>query len=843
MVRAIRQNEVWRKVREALDIEKRQGKAPRIAVIARATALAAALTGLILGSAAGSAYAQRAAATAPAATTDDTLAEVVVSARKRNERLIDVPVAVVALTAENLETLGIHSLADLARSTPGLSLDSTIGGSGRNDRSFNEYVIRGMVPALTSNPTTSIFIDGAPFVSGQISGLDDLARVEVLEGPQSAYFGRQTFAGAINLITRDPANAFGGAVSALGGSHNWSDIRASLEGPLFSDSLTARVSLRNYSRDGSWDNQALAGSGNRTLGDQSTKSATLSVVYKPSEDFKIKALGMYWEDDDGPGAQALYRPAQSNCRLPSGYAWYCGSVGAIPARQPAANTQVDSFIQGLVAFANSTVASTGAPGFTVPNKFGLKRKAYHWSVGIDYHIAALGASVSTLTSADSDQWGELQDLDNADTSGIPRPVFYPPTSQTFYNFPFWVGQNNKDFSQELRLASDADRKFRWLVGANYGYSRLDQALGGLEFNLFFGNSTNVSNNTGVFVGLAYDVTNQFTVNLDARWQRDQQSVPKVPPAPRITGAFTNYVPRLSLQYKFSPDVMGYFTYSQGVNPGTFNAFALNAVEANYIATNLAGVFNSSIIVEPEKLKNYELGLKGQFLDRRLTLAGDVYYDIWTNQITVSSFLVPHDTLVPPTVNLLANRANNGKSRIAGLELNVDWIPLPNWLLHFGGAINDSKIQAGTYGGAGTIVCGCQAPTLAQQTFNGNQLPNTSKIQFGAAIQYGAPLSRANWNWYTRLEDNYKSKQFESQNNIVSAPKQNLVNLRVGLKSGDWRVEAFTENLTDEHSVTNLANITNLATPFPPLVADSIYGGLPNLRTYGARVSYKFGGAK
>lgn len=772
----------------------------------------------------------------------ETLGEVVISARKRDERLIDVPISVTALDSNALQAQGIRSIADLAAATPGLTVDTTLGGSVRSDRSFNIYVLRGMVPSLTSNPTTSVFVNGAAFTSGQIGGLDDLARVEVLQGPQSAYFGRQTFAGAINFVTRDPADSFGGSFSALAGSRSYGDVRASVEGPLLSDKLTARASVRHYTRDGSYDNEAVAQRASDTLGDQSTTSGTLQFLFRPTDNLKVNGLFMYWEDDDGPGPTAQYEATSHNCRTEGGKSWFCGPVGAVTPGHPASNDIVDSTIQAIVANANSSIRNSGVARFEIPGEFGLKRDAYHWSVGIDYRFESLGITVSSLTAAADDAYGTLIDLDNTDTSAVPRPVFYPSTAQTFYNYPFWVGARVEDRSQELRIASDADGRFRWLVGGNAAWNRRAQAIGGLQFNLFFGTSGTSSNSTGAFFGLAYDLSDKWTANLDGRWQRDQQSIPAPAGVERTRAAFEDFVPRFSVQYKFSPDVMAYATYSEGINPGTFNSVRLTPFEQAYIDANLAGVFNSSTIVSPEKLKNYELGLKGRFLDGKLTFTGAIYHDIWSNQITVSSFNIPRDTLGTP--NLVSNTSNNGESKVQGIEFNVDWSPIPDLVLSLAGAVNDTEIQSGTFGRAGQIRCNCSTPTFAQQTFNGNQLPNTARVHVSAAIQYGGTLGAfPDWKWFARLDDSYKSKQFESQDNLASSPSLNFVNLRAGATSGNWRLEAFVENLANEDGVVNVASVTSLSTPVAPLLPDALFAGLPQLRTYGVRVGYKFGGVR
>jgi iron complex outermembrane receptor protein len=763
------------------------------------------------------------------------LNEVVITARKRNERLIDVPVAVVALDSKALEEQGVYSLNDLAQATPGLSADTAISGSARSDRSFNEYIIRGMTPNSQQNSTVTVFIDGAPFPSGQISGLDDLERVEVLEGPQTAYFGRATFAGAINLVTRDPANTPEASASVLLGSRDWDDVRASLEGPIVKDILTARLSLRYYTRDGSWQNEAAADKTSESLGDQSTRSGNLEVVFKPTEDLKIKAMGMFWEDRDGPAAEGYIYPSQSNCATGNGLRFFCGQVPSLLGNTPAANDIVDPFITSLLQGAANSTRTVDGLNFQFPSKYGLDRNASHVSFGLEWHIVPLGVTLNTLTAFDLDKFAELNNLDNVD--GSSQPEEFP---QSFFNFPFWVAERQADFSQEVRLTSEQDRPFRWMVGGNYAGSNYANDIGGVAVGLNFGGGVTTASTTGGFFSLAYDILKPLTLNVEGRYQRDRQSSYGLPGsfgagAAFLTAVFNDFTPRVTLQYKLAPDVMTYVTYSQGVNPGTFNT--TNPFQQSYINTNYPG-FATSNIVSPEKLRNYELGLKGKFFDDKVLLTADVYYDLWTNQITTGGVLVP---TAPGSslLNLVQIAANDGASTIDGFELSADWTPESHWTFHFGGAINNTKITSGLYAQAGQIAYGTLNPTAAQQTYNGNELPNAARFQTQASVQYNWVLGALpDWNWFARFGDSYKSRQFMDQANRVYAPGLNFGSLRVGTSAHGFRVEAFIDNLFDEKQVTNII-------PFPYEVIapidDSLIAGLPYKFSFGLRASYKFGG--
>ena len=164
----------------------------------------------------GQAQAQEARAAAAPGTGSD----IVVTARRREENLLDTPIAISAFTSEALEQRGIKNLQDLGSFVPGLNIvGQATGGGARADRSFVGVILRGMQPSTSSAQTTSMFIDGVPVSQATaLQVLTNPARVEVLKGPQSATFGRQTFAGAINVVTKEPADTLGGQISGMVGT-------------------------------------------------------------------------------------------------------------------------------------------------------------------------------------------------------------------------------------------------------------------------------------------------------------------------------------------------------------------------------------------------------------------------------------------------------------------------------------------------------------------------------------------------------------------------------------------------------------------------------------------------
>jgi iron complex outermembrane receptor protein len=749
--------------------------------------------------------------------------EILVTARKREERLIDVPISLAAFNAEAIQQQGISDLQRLADRTPGLFFTNTVSGTGRSDRSQPQFIIRGMTPSASNTPTTTIFIDGAPFTTGQIGGLDDLERVEVLYGPQSAYFGRQVFAGAINYITRDPSDSPRAKVSALVGSRNYFDVRGSVEGAITSW-LSARLSLRKYSRDGSYKNEAAPGAGFGTLGDQSTESLTANIVLTPFDGLRIKGTFMAWKDRDGPGATGLVLPSQSNCTLPAGPS-FCGRSPGLLAGQPSLNNVIDTPVQNWLKSLDGNML------FGPRDSYGLERDAHFGSVVADYELGDSGIAISSITAFGKDEVNTLVDNDNFDGSAIRNP--FTNTSgfgRTYFDVPFVIQSGNKDFSQELRISSSDTERFRWIIGGNWQTTeRLSSLAGLLSGGNFLLRSRTVpayrSESLGAFAGLNFDLSDRILLTAEGRYQRDRGESP----LQNIDVSFKNFTPRLSVQYKFQDDVNIYATYSKGVNhAGTFNSSVLQLPTATQAA--LLAQFNTGVSVNPEHLTNYEVGMKGRLLDGRLTFTASLFHDIWTDQITANSvFVNVNNALVLVNVVL-----NNGKTIINGAEFALNITPTDGLDFNFSGSIADSNIKSGP--------CTICKTITGSDVVIGNALPNSSRFQGAMSVNYTAALGASDWDWFTRMDGTFKSGVYPTADNYVQSRDRILVNLRAGVSRENLRVEAFVENLTNDTEFVGISHYGyNPVSTFVPRNTNALIGGLPNKRTFGLRLSYEFGG--
>lgn len=766
------------------------------------------------------AHAADVADTAPAVAADESseATEITVTARKRKENALDVPVALSAYSGKSLAERNVQTVEELTTITPGMNLNNSITGSARSDRSQTALIIRGMAPSR-GNRTSSTFINGVAVSDGTVTGIFDFASVEILKGPQSAYFGRQTFAGAINLVTAEPTDDFTGYVSTLAGTRQNYDVKGAVGGPIIPGLLSFRASGRYFSRDGSWANAAEPGN---TLGDQSTRSGSLMLKFTPSDNLTVKLFGMVANDDDGPGATGVLLPSQSNCTI-NAHPYFCGELPGLAAGQPSVRSAVTPGVQQLL--------TTYSPRFTAEQNidhFGLKRDSNHFSAVADYKLGDI--TVSSLTGVNRNSWTVLYQL-NGRASPFPNVYTTGPNAQAFTDWPLMIQHEQKDFSQEFRVSSGQTGPFRWMFGGSYLWSKGYESYGQLYY--FSGlssdfSSTNETKTFGGFFGLSYDLSDQFTVNFDGRYQSDKIISRTATGAVGYETTYKNFLPRVTAQFKPNRDTMFYATYSRGVNPG-LGIDPLLSVPQQYVSDLQAqGVTHG---VKPEILDNFEAGVKGRFFDGRLTVSADVYYDIWSAKIIEQTLLLQRAGNTPLFVSVFTNL---GRVSLKGIEADITARPIDDLVLTLSGAINDSRIDRGS-------CSSCQTLT-GNADVTGNRLPFTSKYSADATAEYSHAIGNGpdDYRWFVRGELNYKSGVFESEGNYAKTAAATSANFRLGVRSNKISVEGFVTNAFNNKTYTSVQpnwDLSNPATDFG--VYNSMYVGLPTLRTWGVKVGFEF----
>lgn len=779
--------------------------------------------------------------------------DIVVTARKSSESILKTPIAVSALTSDDLGVRGVVSLNDLAATTPGVNINNN--AAGRNDRSFQQLILRGFTPSQATNPTAALFIDGAPVSStSAFSTVSDPERVEVLKGPQAAYFGRNTFAGAINFVNKEPANEIRGSVSGMVGTRENYKLHADIGGAIVDDVLLARIGFDRVSKNGSWRNQFSGG----TLGDQQTTSGSALVVLKPTPDFKIKAFGLISDDKDGPSAQGQLSAvtvrdsagntvlqSQSNCVLNGANASFCGTTPGL-ATGPSANVTNDAFVKNFLANPRGRVVSPkhGVDGY------GLVRRYYHGHVSADYDFADLGLTLSSLTAYNKERYSQLADIDQYG-SILLRNNTTSVGARSYYDFPFLVERVNRDFSQEFRATYDQDGPLRGTLGVSYlnafAQGSLGGGNGGLGTSVFSTVSGATRNRTyGAFFGVTYKFVESLSLSLEGRYQIDKISA-FAPPAgftarsdvfvpqgfyegdSKLLGAtYKNFLPRAILQYDFSPSMMAYASFSKGVNPGQFNTAFLSFSTTVQQAAADAGV---KVRVDPEKVTNYEIGLKGKLFDNTLRFALSAYYAPWRNQINAITLTAADAPGASPATQIIRYAANTGSVDMKGIELEGTWSVGNAIDINFSGSINDSSINS---------YSNPQVSALTGiRNFKGKENPNTSKYSAALGAQYNGSLG-AEMTWYARADYNFKSGVYADAANSVRTPDLHLVNTRVGINRGPASLSLFVRNVFNNHTFVSIANANVLAPGVSGVVPyNGLIVGLPELRTFGLEGKFRF----
>jgi iron complex outermembrane receptor protein len=736
----------------------------------------------------------------------DQMAEITVTARKVGENIVNVPISITALSSKDLNDRGVVNLEGLNDFSPGLHYQNT--SINRNDRGFVTTVIRGINPSsdMPNRQAVTIFVDGTPVPGGAIAGMSDVEHVEVVNGPQSAYFGRSTFAGAINFITRTPGFTFGGDGYVDYSSYGTIDVSAGFEGPLIADKLAVRISGRHYSTDGDYQNVGYTG----RLGARETNSASITMLLKPIEDLSIRGYFTLWEDKDGPPAQSVYGGTGNfNCaanrNAPNTLNYYCGGIGT---SNPATLSQ-------NVAF-NARQNGIGDNDPVLPDYqsgIGLTRHAYQAHVTFDYHLGDF--TISGTGAHNQNNFALITDTYNL-----------PPQTNGFYS-TVYVPYRQKNNFGELRVSSPQNKPLRFLVGASYFTEDIifDQHLTTPAFDFFISPKTLFTSKTkGIYGSATWDIVHNLTLSGEARYQWDdigQTGFTATGVSPSQT--FKSFNPRVILSYHPSHDVEVYASYAKGTRPGSFNAAlyslptaALNQVLANYTVP---------LAVPEEKITMYEGGVKGEFFDHRLRLLTAVYYGEWRGRQTTQSFYY----FPSPTSTVQTATTGN----IGGSSVNL-------WGVEAQATVRVTKefTLDGSFDYAATdiLVTNCVdcSTFLAPGTsLKGNTIPRYPVFSGSASATYRRPVFD-DWTGFLRADYIYTGKQYDTEANLAWTKPNNRVNLRVGIEKKRLSIQLYGENVFNSKVPTNVIRFGSPLDNSSRLVVAA-----PLKASAGVRVSVKY----
>jgi iron complex outermembrane receptor protein len=593
---------------------------------AASVAAAGAAAGRVGGAAAGGASSSPAGGSGQGEPSTQ-LEEVLVTAQKRTERLQDVPVAVTALSADDL--LGRNQLRfeDFYVNAPGLSVaPDQLEGTAR-------LAIRGLTTGGLSNPTVGIVVDDVPYGSSTgigsgyvVPNIDpsDLERIEILRGPQGTLYGASSMGGLVKYVTVDPSTdgLSGRFESDVDGVENGEGlgygVRGSVNVPL-GDTFAIRVSGFDRRDPGYIDNPLLHWDGVNRL---DVYGGRLSALWKPSSDFSVKLSALYQNSE----------------------------------------TDGTSFVE--TGFADLQQGSArGAGGYRVT------LQAYSATV----KAVVGGFDLTSVTGYNINRNSFSFDL---------TPLFAPNQDAVGYPSPSDV--KTTKVSQELRMETHLGDHIDWLIGVFYTHENTPQTQGILTTNFLTGAVTGSLVNIDFpstfaeyagYSDLTFKFTDQFDVQIGARESHDTQSysqtesgplVGSVLSQPEINSSDNAFTYLFTPRYKLSADLMAYARLASGYRPGGPNT---------NIALGLPSEYG------PDKTLSYEIGVKGSTWDRMVSFDASLYYIDWKS-IQLK--------LVDPTSDL-GYTANGSRAKSEGLEVSAEAHPWEGGHLSAWGSYDDAAL--------------------------------------------------------------------------------------------------------------------------------------------------------
>ena len=578
--------------------------------------------------AAGASQAQTAAPVAASEPDSGQLDEIVVTSRKVSERLQDVPLSISAFSAADLVRRGIREPSDLSGVVPGLNFEKDFG------RRMDRPVIRGQSNVL-GVPNVSFFIDGV-FIPDSLFSTDlaFVDRVEVIKGPQSALYGRQSFAGAVSYINKVPTNEWERTIRLTGGSYGYGDVLGTVSGPLIKDKLGVQLAANYYSFDGEYRNNAPADSSNRVrVGSEETAAASIALRYTGIQHLDLTFRASHSENDDGPEAIGMQVGAADNCYLGTRTRYYCGEIHVTPADIHANESQVSGGEIARRVSRSSLTANYDLGGYTLTSVSGFNRAYESRKADLDY----LPVRVSNL---------------NVDDAVITQSE-----------------------SQELRITSPSTGKFQWLVGGYFYRSTVHSKRYFFNTGVQQDNGVTKTTNYAGFGLVRYHFTPQLSASAELRVGQDDLRLVGGSNRYNLSAGYTSTNPRFTIDYKLLPSILVYGSAARGNKPGGFNTdVRLQAADRTY---------------GEETSWEYELGAKTEFFDHRVRVNGAIYHIDWKGQQLTQSTV-----LAGPPVSTVSFIRNVGNLDVDGAEFDGQAVLTPNVIVRATASYAKSRYTSG-----------------------------------------------------------------------------------------------------------------------------------------------------
>jgi len=705
------------------------------------------------------------------------LEEIIVTAERRQSSLQETALAVSAFTGDTLEKHQVTDFGDLAPLLPNVNFGHVYGNARISVRGI------GFDNFSTGSEARVAFHSDGVYVSrpsGALTKFFDIERIEVVRGPQGTLYGRNATGGAVNVITRNPTDELGGYFTTTLGNYSTINVEGAVNIPI-SDRVAARVAIISDNRDGYGENIVDGGD----IDDMSLWSVRGKLKFDISDTTTWVLSGDYVKQDDHNGMFHFEGP---------------GSVPVAPATEPS-YVPIGYRFDGEYPSDIRDVAANIGPDYEREN----------YSFTSDLNMSLSWADLDFITGYRHTEYDLKSDLD-ASTADLSRYQQY---------------ERSHTFSQEIRLSSDEDWG-DWVAGVYYfdegltGYVAVPadirvvappapatmkqgyQAGGDLDTNSWAG-----------FGQARWAATDSFAVVVGARWSSEKKTVDEYfqvdfarnwdadnPVMPAKTQqadkTWTNFSPRVTLEYQPNDDMFIYGSYAQGFKSGGFN---LGGIQAPF---------------DPEKVTDYELGMKADWLSGTLrTNVTAFYYDY-------------KDLQVSKVVGASITIENAAKAKIKGLEFEIVALPTDGLQLELNVGLLDAKYdEYETYDPAN--------PTAGLLDLKDNKLLQAPDYTITTAAEYGWE----GWSglWTARVESTWVDDVWGTAFNTPTARQSsyNLTNLFLtyNTMSDNWTLTAYVRNLGDSTVRASYG------------VSSALFAGAPVLstlnppRTYGIQAMYRF----
>jgi iron complex outermembrane receptor protein len=820
------------------------------------------------------------------AVADAGLEEIVVTARQRSERLIDVPVTEEAFTAAEIKAAGIERPQDFLSLTPGVAF---VKAAEAGDLQVS---IRGLNTGRDSEPNFAFVVDGVlqtnPY--GLSQELANIQQIEVVKGPQGAVYGRNAVAGAIIIDTKKPGDVFEADGTVGYGNHESQKANLWASGPI-ADGIDAGINAFYTRTNGFFKNSYLAC--DNCVDFYEEYGAAPRLIFKAGDNGTIDVKAKYSHVSSGA---INYNAAFALPAFASANANFYQNV----------NDHVFDYINNII------------PQNIQTNKeFSIKGD---WKLDVGTLTAWLAYNDQNnffLTDSTNTSFGVYSatpqckaDLASEPGAPLPSPTYYdgaasllPPYSPTRCDGYTYEERDQFDTSFEVRLTSPSDQQLRWLGGVYLSdihrhtivTQGSDSGRGFLDQGFVPTNGPNPTDQlyddyfkirvAAIFGQITYDIQPNLEGGLALRFDSEKRTVdpnvakvnPQTPgfgpegipvcpggpnngscgyyinpyynlPAnasatsiPSRSATFSQIEPKVTLNWKFVPDWSAFASWGVGFRSGGFNssgsqatiaeyfqnpnipAYDLHYVTPNGTVTNVFAISGVSDQYKKEVSKAAEIGVKGEVLDRTVFLSADYYHTSVDNMQIFNYFAGPF--------GLLRVVTNIDKTTLQGVEGEIRWKANEYVSLFAGAATVDSKIDS----------------YLGRPYTDGNKVPYAPAYTADAGITFTVPFSSSGAalvarfdgssigkTWFSAVQNNSVQTEFGAPGNYSKTERAafTVLNARIGIETKIWELTAWAQNLANKQYLAEVI-------PAPEFGGSFVHEGLG--RALGLEFSYHFGG--